>query len=72
MVFSVNCYLKVHNEMKWNLLWIEEAEKANGTKSASLWFQTNLFARVAEGGSLQEAEANINLMVQLKERLQAS
>ena len=41
------------------------------TKTTSRWSGTGSFPKVAECSSLGEVEANINMMVQLKERLEA-
>ena len=48
-----------------------EVEKANGIEGTSRWFQTIKFSRVAEYSSLREREVNVNLLVWLKERLEA-
>jgi hypothetical protein len=45
-----------------------EAEKANGTKSTSRWFQTNLLSRAAVCNSLHEIETNVNMLVLLKRK----
>ena len=51
--------------MKWSEIDFEdwEVEKANGAESASRWFQTSQFFRVAECSSLLEIEANVKLVV---------
>ena len=48
-----------------------EDEKANESESTSWWFQINSFSIVAKCGSLREIEVNVNLVVWLKERLEA-
>ena len=59
--------------MKWNEIdfKVQEAEKANGIKS-TMAIHASQFSKVAECGSLCKKEANINFMIQLKERLEAS
>lgn len=57
--------------MKWN--WFlglnRVAEKVNGAKNTSKWFQTNYISRVMECGNLCEIEDNVRLMFQLKKDL---
>ena len=50
------------------ILKVWEAEMVNGIENTSWWFQTSYFSRAVECSSLREIEANINLVVQLKER----
>ena len=58
---------------EWNGISFKvwEANKVNGTERISWWIQTISFSSVAEFGSLHEIEANVNLVVQMKERLEA-
>ena len=71
--------LLVTNELvdfeKWNE-WneidfkVRVAKKAHGTESTSWWFQTSSFFRVAEFSSHHEIGTNVNLVIQLKQRLE--
>ena len=45
-------------------VWVIERK----TDNTPLWFQNNSFSVVAKCSSLCEIEANVNLVVQLKER----
>ena len=59
---------------EWNeiVFEVKEVRKVNGIASTSWWFQINCFSTVAECRNLHEVEANINLVAQLKERLEAT
>lgn len=50
---------------------VQEAEKANMIESKSRWFLTIGLSRVVEFGSRSEKDANVNLVVQLKVRVEA-
>ena len=50
---------------------VQEAEKANMIESKSRWFLTIGLPRVVEFGSRSEKDANVNLVVQMKVRVEA-
>ena len=69
LCYKIMWYLSKPNEMKLSVK--SRKPKVDGTKSTLRWCQTSYFHGVAECCGLREIEANVNLMVQLKVRLEA-